>query len=524
MSIDNEQVARTAGVIGLATLASRLLGAVRDIVLASVFGTGLVADAFFAAFRLPNLLRRLFGEGSVSVVLVPVLADCMIRQGRGEARRLAAICLRFFALLLLGLTVLGIVLAPVIVHVLAPGFALQPGKFQLTVELTRIMMPFTLLIGLVAVCMGVLNAFGHFAAPAAAPVFLNVCMILSVPAARLWGAAEIGQAQWLAAGVVVGGGLQLALQMPFLVRNRILSQRSLEYRHARLKQILLNTGPVLLGAAVFQINSLVVTLLATLLPQGSISYLYYADRLIQFPLGVFAMAAATAVLPTLSRLASAGAWEQVRGTFTYALRLVIFITLPAMVGLIVLRVPIVTLLFQHGAFDAASTQLTAEALLYYGLGLGSFAALRIVLSLFYAMQDVRTPLRVGAVSIVANLVLALVLMRFMRHAGLALALSLASTVNLVLLIYALRQKLGTLCWGGVAVSAGRVVLCAALMGAVVWVVMRWFLPHAVSSFRLLIGTAGCMICGGLVFGACAYVLRLPELFEFAGFFLKKMNE
>jgi putative peptidoglycan lipid II flippase len=521
MSNDNDKVARAAGVVGLATLASRLLGAVRDMVIASVFGTGLVSDAFFAAFRLPNLLRRLFGEGSLSVALVPIFSDCLIGQGRGEARRLASICLRLLTLLLIGLTVIGLVFAPLIVHILAPGFSRQPEKFALTVQLTRMMTPFVFFIGLVALCMAILNVFGHFAAPAAAPVFLNVCMILSVPAAQVWGVSEIGQAQWLAASVVVGGGMQLILQLPFLFNHQIRFWRGSGYRHERLKQILLSTGPVLLGAAVFQINSLVITLLATLLPQGSISYLYYADRLIQFPLGIFAMAAATAVLPTLSRQASAGQWEELRGTFTYALRLVIFITLPAMVGLIVLRIPIVTLLFQRGAFDAASTRLTADALLYYGLGLWSFSALRIVLSLFYAMRDVRTPLRIGAVSIGANLLLALALMGPMRHAGLALALSLASTLNLILLIGALRQKMGALRWSVIVVSAGRVALCAATMGAAVWGLARWLLPLDAGGGALLIGTGGCMICGTLVFGAGAYLLRLPEIGDVWGIFSKK---
>ena len=509
---DDAGVAQAAGVVGGATLLSRLLGAVRDIAIASFFGTGMFSDAFIAAFRIPNLLRRMFGEGSLSIVFVPVFTECLYRKGRAEADRLAGSTARLLTLCLLTFTVAAMAAAPLLVHLLAPGFAASAQKFSLTVSLTRIMCPYVIFIGLVALCMGLLNVLGHFAAPALAPTCLNVAMIVAIIGGSFWVTSSAALVRWLAVGVVVGGALQLGLQVPFLIRNRLFLWRSSPWWHPAFKQIALMLGPVLFGAAVYQINNLVMTLLASMLQQGSVSYLYYADRLLQFPLGIFGIATATAVFPTLARQSVMKQYDAMRHTFGHAMRLVFFITIPAMVGLIVLREPIIAMLFQRGAFDLHSTRLTASALLYYGMGLWAFSAVRVVLNLFYALKDTRTPVGIAVLTIVFNLVLGIALMGPMKHNGLALALTMASILNLALLSLALRKRLGALGGRAIVASALKSTCCSAIMGASVWGVSKWILPDGdVAGVALLPGVAGCVATGVFVFGLLARVLAMPEL-------------
>jgi putative peptidoglycan lipid II flippase len=505
-------MARAAGVVGGATLLSRILGAVRDIVIASIFGAGLVSDAFFAAFRIPNMLRRLFGEGSLSIAFIPAYSDVLYQQGRAEADHLANSALRLMALLLTVTVLLGTAVAPWLVHLLAPGFGKIADKYALTVDLTRLMLPYVLFIGLVSLCMAVLNVLGHFAAPALAPVVLNAAMIAAVGAGTFYTRSENQLVRWLAVGVVAGGVLQLLLQVPFLIRNRVYFWRPAGLWHPSFQRIAWMMGPVLFGTAVYQINSLVVTLLASLLPQGSVSYLYYADRVVQFPLGIFGVATATAVLPTMARLSAVGQYDALKETFSQALRLVLFITLPAMAGLIVLREPIVALLFQRGAFDGASVSLTASALLYYGVGLWAYSAVRVVLNVFYALKETRTPVRMAVVAIAANIAFSVGLMGPMDHDGLALALSLSSACNLVLLTAALRKRLGPLGWRHIAGSAAKSAACAAAMGLGVWALARWLLPvWNISGTGLAIRLIACITAGVFIFFTLARAFRLEEL-------------
>jgi putative peptidoglycan lipid II flippase len=512
LNADNVRVTQAAGVVSMATLLSRVLGYVRDMVMASFFGAGLASDAFIAAFRVPNLLRRLFGEGSLSIAFVPVFSDCLSRRGEAEAERLAGSALRLLTVVLVSVTAVGMVLAPLIVRLLAYGFTDDPQKYALCVHLTRIMMPYIFFIGLVALCMGILNVLGHFAAPALAPTLLNVAMIGTVVCFAWISPSQNTRVAGLALGVLLGGVLQLGLQLPFLVRRGIRFWRAAPLWHPALKQVLVLMGPAVFGAAVYQINSLVICLLGSLLPQGSITYLYYADRLVQFPLGMFAIALATAVLPTLSRQAAESQWDALRGTFAHAIKLIFFITLPSMAGLIVLRTPIVAMLFRHGAFGDQSTRLTAEALLYYGVGLWAFSAVRILIYTFYALQDTRTPVQMAIVAIIANVVLGVVLMKPMKHNGLALALSLASVLHLGLLTAALRRKMGALGWRQIARSVTRSGVCAALMGLSVWWLAQWAIPHgAAGRGELTIGVALCAIAGVVVFIGLAMVLKAPEL-------------
>lgn len=505
---ENARVTRAAGIVGSATLLSRIFGFLRDILVAGVFGTGIGADAFFVAFRIPNLLRRLFAEGSLSIAFIPVFTDHLENKGREEAFALARSALKSLSLVLVGVTLLGILFAPQIIHVIAPGFADAPEKLALTVALTRIVFPYIFFICLMALSMGILNVLGHFAAPALAPVLLNLAMILSV----ILLSPHLSEPIFgLGVGVFIGGALQLALQVPFMVRKGFRFWERGPLFHPGLLRVLRLMGPAVFGAAVYQINILVGTLLASLLPGGSVSYLYYADRLVQFPLGIFGIAMATAVLPSLSRQAANRNFDALQNTFSHALNLILFITLPAMVGLIVLREPIVEVLFRRGAFDAQSTRLTAVALMYYSVGLWAFSAVRVVVSTFYSLEDTVTPVRTAVISIIFNILLSLALMGPLRHGGLALATSLSSMINLGLLTLTLKRRLGTLKWRKILESTCKSLLSSAIMGIAVWHLAHWMAPEGVKT----IDTAGslliCVLAGSAVYGILAGILKSKEL-------------
>ncbi len=506
---ESVRMTKAAGTVGAATLLSRGLGFVRDVVVAWFFGAGLAADAFFMAFTIPNLLRRLFAEGSLTISFIPVFTEYLQKRGRKEAFNLARSAWWLLCIVLSAVTVLGILLSPLIVRIIAPGFLSSPGKFELTVFLTRIMFPYIFFIGLVGLAMGILNALGHFAAPAVAPALLNVAMIGSL---LLISPHLEKPSVGLAIGVIIGGILQLALQIPFMARKgfRLLMRTPLY--HAAIKRIALLMTPAVFGAAVYQVNIIVGRLLASLLPEGSVSYLYYADRLVQFPLGVFGMALATAVLPSLSRQAAAKDMDGLRESFSYALRLVFFITIPAMTGLIILRVPIMRLLFQRGAFDPLTTEMTADALLYFALGLWAFSGVRIVVSAFYALQDTKTPVKIAVISLLVNVASSIMLMGPMRHGGLALATSLASGANLILLTWALKKRLGRI--GGRAIFAClfRSTACAAVMGAIICLASVWMAPSGDGGFWHLLGwVLGAVLTGTLFYIACAAVFRSQEI-------------
>jgi putative peptidoglycan lipid II flippase len=511
---ENSRVIKAAGVVGAATLLSRILGYIRDAVIAWYFGAGHSSDAFIAAFRIPNLLRKLFGEGAISNAFIPVLTDYLTEDGQDEGLHLARSALLVMSILLVVISIFGILLAPLLVKIIAPGFLESPGKIPLTITLTRIMFPYIFFIGLVALCMGILNVFGHFAAPALAPVLLNLAMICSVILICPYLSNPV---MGLAVGVIIGGFLQLGLQLPFMIRKGLIRRPKGKLFHPGLKKIGKLMPPIIFGGAVYQVNILVDGLLGSLLQEGSVSYLYFADRLVQFPLGIFAIAAATAVLPSLSRQAARHDIHALKDTFGHAVRLIIFLTIPSMMGLIILREPIVALLFQRGEFSSLATQLTAQALLYYAMGLGAFSAVKIVAATFFALKDTRTPMIMAVVSVAANIVLGIVLMKPLAHGGLALATSLASILNLGLLVYALRSKLGSLGWRSIMRSASRASLSAGFMGVGVWGAMYVFIPpEGGQAVELLLGLFGCILSGLIIYGICSYLIKSPELLGVVG--------
>ncbi|OGP12776.1 MAG: murein biosynthesis integral membrane protein MurJ, partial [Deltaproteobacteria bacterium GWA2_47_9] len=348
MSEEKSRIARAAGVVGGATLMSRILGFVRDAFIANLFGAGMAADAFFVAFRIPNMFRRLLGEGSLTSSFIPVFTEYLTQKSREEAREMASAFFSLAMVVLSLVTIGGIILAPQIVTVLAHGFTSIPEKFTLTVTLTRMMFPYLFFIGLVALCMGILNSLRHFAAPALSPVLLNISMILSVVLLAPFFKEPVLA---LAIGVLIGGVSQLALQLPFLWKNGMRIKLEWKPGHPGVVRVGWLMAPSIIGLAVTQINVLVDTIVASFLKEGTVSYLYYADRLLEFPMGIFAIAIATAVLPAMSEKAAKNDMAGVKETFSYALRLTLFLTIPAMVGLIALGIPIISILFQRGLFS-----------------------------------------------------------------------------------------------------------------------------------------------------------------------------
>jgi putative peptidoglycan lipid II flippase len=463
---ENQSVIKSAGVIGVATFSSRILGFVRDMVIARLFGATPAADAFFVAFRIPSLLRELFAEGAMSSAFIPVYTEYRTTRSKQDAWELASAVFTTLLTVVTLVTILGILAAPWLAQLLALGFRDNPDKLALTTLLARVMFPYLLFISLAALAMGILNSVRAFAAPAFSPLFLNIFIIIGA----VWLAPHLSEPiVGVAIGVVAGGAAQFAMQLPSLKLRGLLFGFRFQPDHPGLRQIGRLMVPTLLGISVTQINLTVSTVLASFF-EGGPTYLFYGMRLIQFPLGIFGVALATAILPTLSAQAARGALDEIRTTLGFGLRMIFFIMVPAMVGLILLRTPIVHLFFEHGTFTAHDTAETALAVLYYAVGLWAFGGVRIIVTAFYSLQDTRTPAISAAVALASNVLFSLMLMSFLGAAGLALATALAAMVNGVILVVVLNRRLGGVEWGAVGRSALRVlVACIPLALACWWV-------------------------------------------------------
>jgi putative peptidoglycan lipid II flippase len=506
---ENSRVVRAAGVVGMATMLSRVFGFIRDMIVAGLFGAGLTTDAFFVAFRIPNLLRRLLAEGSLTVSFVPVFTEYLKTRTREEALELADIAFTALSILLVAVSLVGVLLSPFIVTVMAPGFVKSPAQYDLAVFLTRLMFPYILLISLVALCMGILNSLRHFAAPALSPVVLNIAMILAALTLRDFFREPITA---LAVGVMAGGVLQLAMQWPFLVRMGVRLKPNFRFRHPGLRRVGLLMLPASFGAAIYQINIFVGTILASLLPAGSVSYLYYADRIVELPLGVFAIAVGTATLPSFSEQVAQGRFEELKRTIAFSLRIILFITIPATVALIALRVPIISVLFQRGEFGIQSTLLTAQALLCYAVGLWAFSVIRIIVAAFYSLQDTKAPMKAAIVALIVNAALSVALMFPLQHGGLALATSIATAVNVGMLWVILQRRIGKLLDREFYHSLGRTFLASLVMWGVILligIIYPWNITGPFDA-RLVYLTL-CVAGGAAAFFGAALLLKSPEI-------------
>ena len=497
--------------MSLVTLLSRVMGYIRDLLQAALLGAADSSDAFIVAFRIPNLLRRLLGEGALTAAFVPTLAETRERRGEEAMWRFAGQMFWVLGGLLVVVTVLGVLLAPLLVRVLALGFGGIEGKLDLTSGLTRVMFPYILFIALAALAMAVLNARGSFAVPAFTPVLLN----LSIIAAALLAARQARQpAWWFAAGVLVGGALQFLFQVPFLWRAGLRFGRPTwppEPEVARVGRLML---PGLFGVGVTQLNLIVDSQVASFLGTGRVSWLYYAIRVEEIVLGVFVVSLSTVILPTLSSHAARGEDERLRAAVGRGLRFVGLATMPAMAGLWILREPIIATLFERGSFTAADTRGTALALACYGVGMLPNGFVKILAPAFYARLDTATPVRVGALAFALHIPMCIALAAVLGHAGIALSTSLAALANAVMLFVLLRRREGSDWVRPLAASYGRLVAATAVMSLVLVAVLQWF-PEAgiVDPLGRAVRLGGLLALGAAVFGVTALALGSRELLE-----------
>lgn len=506
---EQRKIARSASLMSLATFISRILGFIRDMVIARFFGASDLTDAFFAAFKIPNLFRELFAEGAMSSAFIPVLTEYDVSQGKQEANRLVKIVFTFILVFVGGFCLVGILASPGLVSLIVPGFLSEPVKFELTVLLTRIMFPFLFLVSLSALTMGSLNTRRTFFIPALASAWFNASVIVTI---LLLYARLTQPIVSVAIGVTVGGLVQFGFQVPSFYSKGFRFGIDIRFAHRGLKQIGKLIVPASLSMGVAQLNALVNYIFASLLIGGSITYLYLGFRLIHFPVGIFAVALSMAALPSLSRHAAHGDISSLRNDFSFSLRLLFFISIPSMTGLIALREPIINLLFQRGEFDYHATVQTSSALFFYSLGIWSIAGSKVVTSAFYSFQDTKTPFKIFIVAVIINVICSYTLMHPLKHGGIALANTISSAVNFILLFFFFRKKIERIDARKIISSFFKSLFAAVIMGIAghtmirqdMWTVNGMALQKAVY-------LSGVMFVCVLIYIIISYVVRSDEL-------------
>jgi putative peptidoglycan lipid II flippase len=495
---------RFAATVAGYTLASRVLGFLRDILIARYLGAGMVADAFFVAFKLPNLFRRLFAEGAFNLAFVPLFAGRLEARGKDAALLFAEQSLAVLLWALVLFTVAAEIAMPWLLQAFAPGFVGDPDKFDLTVQLARLTFPYLLLISLVSLLAGVLNSVERFAAAAAAPILLNLCLITGL---LLFAEHLDTPAHALAWAVSVAGMVQLLWMAWNCHRAGLLPALSRPRLTPDVRRLLVLIAPAALGAGVQQLNLLVDLIIASLLPTGSVSYLYYADRIVQLPLGVVGVAMGTVLLPTLSRAVGAGDEGLAHERQNRALEFALLLTLPAAAALVVIATPVISVLFERGAFDAAATAASAGALAAYAAGLPAFVLVKVLAPGYFARQDTRTPLAVAVVCLVVNVVLNLLLMGPLAHVGIALASTLSSWLNAGLLAAGLVRRGHLRLDARLRHRLPRMAAAAVAMSAALWLVSGALTPWLQAGLPVEVAALAALV----VFGLCCFGL-LAHLF------------
>ncbi|MBX3280721.1 MAG: murein biosynthesis integral membrane protein MurJ [Acidobacteria bacterium] len=549
------RVARSAGIVSLAVMGSRILGLARELVFAAYFGAGFATDAFIIAFRVPNLLRDLFAEGALSAAFVTTFSKTLATKGEAAAWRLASLVNNGLIVVLLPVVVAGVVFAPQVVQLLIDPAraAIDPARaaetFDLAVRMTRIMFPFLLMVSLAAVAMGILNTKDRFGVPASASTMFNVGSIFGGLALAWWYApdyigaitSELLQGRTpapdadgaaraifgMAIGTLVGGLMQWLIQAPSLRSVGYRWQPALSFRDEGVRQVMKLMAPAIIGVAAVQINVFVNTRFASGLGEGPVSWLNYAFRLMQFPIGVFGVAISTATLPVASRAAAAENLNEFRRTISSSLRLTFLLTIPSAVGLIVLSRPIIGLIYERGRFTSADTEQAAAALEYYALGLTAYSAIRVLAPAFYALNETRIPMAASLLSIVTNYIVAsLAINSFgMGHRGLAMSVSAVALVNFALLLFFMRRKLAGVDGRALAAAFGKVTGAAILMGAVCAIIYRQVAVFIEGGGLLhkIFGIGATIGAGVVVFYFAARLLRVRELDQITAILKRRLN-
>ncbi len=514
----HEQIVRAAGVVSAAVLLSRLSGLVRETVMAHLFGAGRIYDAFSLGFRIPNLTRDLFAEGALSSAFVPTFTEYLATKGKKEAAELSNLVGTAVILIVGALCVLGTLFSPLLVGLLAPGWeTADPAKFELAIDLTRIMFPFLLVVALAAQAMGVLNACGQFAVPTLASTFFNIGSVVFGIALGFWLGPHVGIAPitGMAWGVVLGGALQLLWQAPSLCRLGFRFRPRLNWSHPGLMHIIRLMGPAIIGSAAVQVNVAVNTNFASsMVINGPVSWLQFAFRFMQLPLGLFGVAIAAATLPSISRSAASGNIDEFRQTLSRSIGTVLLLTVPSSIGLVILGKAMIGLIYERGKFEAYDTQQTAVALSCYAAGLAGYAAVKVLAPAFYALGSARVPALVSIASILINFGVAWTLTHktSLGHAGLALATSGVSVFGSVALFWLMRKRLGGIHGRALLASTVKIGLAALVMGGVVLLcrngIQDWM---GATRFARFMELAVSIPMGVAVFGGLCRLLRVAEL-------------
>ena len=506
---EHRHLLKSASLISAFTILSRIFGYIRDSRIAFLLGAGTAADAFTTAYRIPNLLRRLVGEGAVSAAFIPVFSRYIAENKEDDAWEFANTMLTVITAVLTVITIAGILLSPFIVRLFAAGFGDTPGKLELTAALNRIMFPYIFLISMSALAMGILNSFHRFGAPAFAPVVLNLTMIVFSFLGGLFGDIT----RTLAVGVVAGGAFQLAIQVPALIQSGWRIRFKMNFQHQGVRRVAKLMVPVIFGVGIVQVNVLVDTQFASYLQEGSVTAIYIADRVMELVLGGYAVAVSTAILPLLSRQAALRQMDELKTTLNFATRLILFITFPATVGLILLRREIIEVLFQHGDFDAASTALTAWALPFFALGLSAFSMVKIIVPAFYALQDTRTPVKIAFIAMFLNIGLNLLFIRPLRNGGPALATSLSAFFNSLALLIIFYRRYGSFGVRSIMRSMVKFIVSSLALGIVVYAVVHWPGFYAVHTMQKAIALTLTIAAGSAAYFGMASLLQTHELAE-----------
>jgi putative peptidoglycan lipid II flippase len=519
---DKKHILKSASIISLVTVVSRVLGYVRDQRITLLLGTGLPADAYVLAYRIPNLFRRLVAEGSMTASFIPVFSGYMQEKSREEVWDFANRLFWTLALVAAVISILGMVFSPAVVKLFSGANVAQDQA----VDLNRIIFPYLFFIALAALAMGILNCFHIFGLPAATPVMLNIATIL-FSVGIVWHHFK-DAATSLAVGVLVGGVLQFLIQVPALVRRGMKFSFGISFSHPAIREVARLMLPRLFGIGIGQINLLIDTKFATaaIMPVGSLAALYVADRVMELVLGGYAIAVATAILPMMSHQAAVKDYESLKKTLSFSVRIVAFITIPAALGLMVLREPIIRVLFQHGHFDAESTRLTARALLYYAIGLPALATVKLVVPAFYSTKDTKTPVIVASISLVINIALNIlfleVFFKRVQNGGPALATALATFFDFFALLIIFRLRYGSMGIMQVIRSFAKISLCAAIMAAACWIGNHYtaFTSHSRLSVQVLV-FAGLLTGATLLYLALAWIFRCHEIEEVYGIAVRR---
>jgi len=434
-----QKIAQYASMVIIATIVSRVLGLFREIVISNYFGASVETDAFFVAFMIPNLLRSLLGEGGLNSAFIPIFTEYLTKFNKKRAEYLASNVMNILIIVLIIIIVIGIWTAPLLIKIIALGFKNNPYKFELAVNLTRTIFPYIGLVAIASLFMSILNSYENFFIPALSPGMLNLAIIFIVFLfSKNYGIYS------LALGVILGGIGQGIIQIPQLLKNKFEYKLIIDFKEEGLFRIFNLLLPVILGLGITQINVVVDRTIASTLIDGSISALYYANRLVQFPLGAFGIAISTAVFPTLSKFASNDNLTDYKNSFLFSMRLLLYTTIPSTFGLIVLRNDIIRFIYEHGLFDERATIMTANALLYYSLGLFAYAGVKLITMAFYALKDSKSPVKIGIIVVIINIILDLIFVRSLAHSGLALATSISAVINVIILLKYLKLKIGDL--------------------------------------------------------------------------------